>query len=147
MGEHRPDHLAMILVQYIGTTAAEKLTGFDPKPTVDVDSLESLRDMLAELGQMVPPLPYYYIIAAFGIIALLIHKWWFRPSFKGCTRLKNFGEGLKMFSPLIIYALVTPLLVKLTGDRFDAGQINLGNLGMALMAGITEEVIFRAIPG
>ena len=89
---------------------------------------------------------YFYVgiaslFAAF--LVLLIHKWWFKPEFKGCLKIEKPDACIKLSAVYMIYLAAGVLEIYLfsgfTGVTCDGA-------GMALMAGICEETAFRALP-
>ena len=82
------------------------------------------------------------VSAGMAFLALLIHKCWFRPEFSGCLTRRYFGLGLAFVAADIVYAVVG-----LFTEPCSMAGLTLNNLTMALAAGVTEEVIFRAVPG
>ncbi len=83
-----------------------------------------------------------FACAVGGFLALLIHKRWFRPEFRGCLRGAYLGEGLLMLAVPFVLIFGITLLGPLSTEG-----LTLRNISLALMAGVTEEVAFRGIPG
>ncbi len=81
------------------------------------------------------------------LVLLAIHKRWFYPEFDGTLKPgKDFGKWL-LFGFAVLLAIIIPdcLIILITGGHFAAPTLT--SVLTALMAGTTEEVIFRAIPG
>lgn len=79
-----------------------------------------------------------------GIVVLFIHKFWFRDEFKGCVR-KDYGD--RKFKWLVTFFVLFDLAAILC--TYLSSTIAIPTLEltfMALMAGIGEEVTFRALP-
>ena len=81
-------------------------------------------------------------LAAFGLLGLLIHKFHFRGEFSGNIQAKNFGMGMLLILPTMIF-VVTNLL------EADMSALTPGRVLLALAAGmgpgIMEEVTFRGL--
>ena len=94
-----------------------------------------------------PQEPILYIsmtISAF--IMLAIHKRWFYPEYEGSFSFDNrFGKWL-IVTIAILLALIIPdfIIMTVTGTNFVAPSIK--SILVALVAGTTEETIFRGIP-
>lgn len=83
--------------------------------------------------------------AALGaVVALLIHRAWFSPEFKGCIRIPKLAEKDLKIGFLCFAAFV--LLIDLVGFFGNEIVFTLPNLGIALMAGIGEEMFVRVLP-
>lgn len=94
-----------------------------------------------------PQEPILYIsmtISAF--IMLAIHKRWFYPEYEGSFSFDNrFGKWL-IVTIAILLALIIPdfIIMTMTGTNFVAPSVK--SILVALVAGTTEETIFRGIP-
>ncbi len=84
------------------------------------------------------------VVAVTALIWLLIYKWWFSPDFTGFLKpsasLKNI---LMLCAPMIVYGLIVDLV-----SYFDGGMyfnVTLLKLTTCILAGIAEEVAFRAV--
>jgi membrane protease YdiL (CAAX protease family) len=94
-----------------------------------------------------PQEPILYIsmtISAF--IMLAIHKRWFYPEYESSFSFDNrFGKWL-IVTIAILLALIIPdfIIMTMTGTNFVAPSIK--SILVALVAGTTEETIFRGIP-
>jgi len=79
-----------------------------------------------------------------GICILFIHKFWFKDEFKGCFR-KDYGD--RKFRCMIIAFILFDLTVMLCS--FIGTELAIPTLKLtftAIMAGVCEEVTFRALP-
>ena len=77
---------------------------------------------------------------------LAIHKRWFYPEYEGSISFDNrFGKWL-IVTIAILLALIIPdfIIMTVTGTNFVAPSIK--SILVALVAGTTEETIFRGIP-
>lgn len=83
--------------------------------------------------------------SAFGaIIALIIHKAWFSPEFKGSIGIPKFhSRDLKIIYILFAVMTIGIDLIPLVGNK---AAFSFVSLGSALMAGIGEEMFVRALP-
>ena len=94
-----------------------------------------------------PQEPILYIsmtISAF--IMLAIHKRWFYPEYEGSFSFDNrFGKWL-IVTIAILLALIIPdfIIMTMTGTNFVAPSVK--SILVALVAGTSEETIFRGIP-
>lgn len=86
----------------------------------------------------------YYAGAVFGILGLIIHRLWFRTEFKGCFS-KNFFRGRDV---LICFAVAAAVIIgmDIAADVTNELEFTFTNLGIALMAGICEEMSIRVLP-
>ena len=84
-------------------------------------------------------------VAAGSLILLAVHKRWFAPEFEGCLTGKDLRPALL---PLALIALTIwiPSIIECAVDS-RLGAPTLDQFATALMAGVSEEVIFRGIPG
>lgn len=100
------------------------------------------------IGQIIDPdskscIPYVLLIVG-SLLYLLIHKFWFRPEFKGCL---NINRGSTRIFKIIIIAFAAQTVLDLANLFFTGAQVpNLISVIMALSAGFAEEVPFRGIP-
>lgn len=85
----------------------------------------------------------YLICAAFGVLALGLHKRWFYPEFEGCLIGGSFSDAAKFGIPFYIYMLLCIVMIPIFG-KFGAPTID--TVSMAMMAGFGEEVAFRGLP-
>ncbi len=83
--------------------------------------------------------------AAIGaVLALIIHKAWFRPEFKGSIRKLGFPSKDVKIAFLGFSAFV--LIIDVLGFIGHEIAFTIPNLGLALMAGIGEEMFVRVLP-
>ena len=85
-----------------------------------------------------------YIVASF--IMLAIHKRWFYPEFDGCLKVqKDLGKWLLVTAGLLLAMTLPDYIItlmqngKIVAPTFTALQTSL-------LAGVSEEVVFRAVP-
>jgi len=72
-----------------------------------------------------------------------LYKLWFRPDFKGTLTFKRFGKGfLIMLVPIALVCIINTIQSAQNGLTTQFGKA----LGMALIAGIGEEAMFRTTP-
>lgn len=83
--------------------------------------------------------------AAGALILLAIHKRWFYPEFEGCLPGRDFRPVLPALA-LMFAALWLPSVIQ-NAVEGALGMPTLATVSMSLMAGISEEVAFRGIPG
>lgn len=83
--------------------------------------------------------------AALGaVIALVIHKLWFAPEYKGSVGKPDFSAKDVLIAFAGFAALV--IIIDLLGFIGHDIAFTLPNLGLALMAGIGEEMFVRVLP-
>ena len=83
--------------------------------------------------------------AALGaVIVLVIHRLWFSPEFKGAVRVQGLGSKDVRIAFWCMAMLV--LIIDLLGFVGHEIKFTIPNLGLALMAGIGEEVSVRVLP-
>ena len=84
------------------------------------------------------------VLASLAMLA--IHKRWFYPEFDGNLKPgKDFGKWILIGFALLFVIIVPDCFIMLvTGGHFAAPTLT--SVLTALMAGTTEEVIFRAVP-
>lgn len=85
----------------------------------------------------------YFMIAA-SFLLLLMHKIWFRPEYKGSLPGKDM---LKWIGVSLIGLLAMTITDVVTIANNGIGRPSFKMLTIAVMAGITEEIIYRAVPG
>ena len=87
-----------------------------------------------------------YIGAAIGALILLaIHKRWFYPEFEGCLPGRDFRPALLPLALMFLGLWLPSVVEKAVNGTL--GAPTLATVSMSLMAGISEEVAFRGIPG
>lgn len=85
-----------------------------------------------------------YGAAVGAIIALVIHKAWFSPEFKGSIGIPKFrSKDIKYAYFLLTSVTVVIDLIPLVENGYSFSFVSLGT---ALMAGIGEEMFVRALP-
>lgn len=86
----------------------------------------------------------YFFGAAAGIIALVIHRLWFLPEFRGCFSKTLFRSK----DVLICFAVFAGIMLgsDIIGDLTEKTSFTLAGLGISLMAGICEEMAVRVLP-
>ncbi|ADL34517.1 CAAX amino terminal protease family protein [Butyrivibrio proteoclasticus B316] len=97
------------------------------------------------LGLPQEPILYISMVVS-AFIMLAIHKRWFYPEYEGSISFDNrFGKWL-IVTIAILLALIIPdfIIMTVTGTNFVAPSIK--SILVALVAGTTEETIFRGIP-
>ncbi|WP_026661941.1 CPBP family intramembrane glutamic endopeptidase [Butyrivibrio proteoclasticus] len=97
------------------------------------------------LGLPQEPILYISMVVS-AFIMLAIHKRWFYPEYEGSFSFDNrFGKWL-IVTIAILLALIIPdfIIMTVTGTNFVAPSIK--SILVALVAGTTEETIFRGIP-
>lgn len=83
--------------------------------------------------------------AAIGaVFALMIHKAWFKPEFKGSVGKPEFPSKEVKFLFLGFAAFI--LIIDVLGFIGNELAFTIPNLGLALMAGIGEEMFVRVLP-
>lgn len=86
----------------------------------------------------------YVGMAIIGILLYGVHKWWFRPEYKGSFS-KNFGN--KEVNRLFIIVAVVDLIVIIIGFMITGiASPAVAMLIKAIVAGVVEELAFRALP-
>ena len=79
--------------------------------------------------------------AVFAVIALLIHKLWFAPNYKGALSKDLLIKGILMLAPLFVCHGI--------GSLVSCAVLGFGNIGIAalraLAPGFGEEVMFRGL--
>lgn len=82
--------------------------------------------------------------AAGALLCLAIHRSWFRGEFDGSLKLKNFGLGMLLLLPSLLF-----FVTNLTEVNFKTltPAIILTAFGTALGPGVMEEVAFRGLAG
>lgn len=122
--------LALVLVQLIIGGILGGLAGFILANLTGISSISVM----------------YIAFAIAAFIMLAIHKRWFYPEFKGnIIGGKDFGRFM-LITVIILLAVILPDIVVMlsTGAKYAFPSIT--SLLTALMAGTTEEVIFRGVP-
>ncbi|MBE6042381.1 MAG: CPBP family intramembrane metalloprotease [Clostridiales bacterium] len=80
-------------------------------------------------------------VAVSALVALLLFKFWFRPSFEGCLSKDGLKEGLLMLLPFLVFHY--------TGSIVSCVTLGTGNVLIALLRatapGFGEEVMFRGL--
>lgn len=97
------------------------------------------------LGLPQEPILYISMVVS-AFIMLAIHKRWFYPEYEGSFSFDNrFGKWL-IVTIIVLLALIIPdfIIMTVTGTNFVAPSIK--SILVALVAGTTEETIFRGIP-
>ncbi len=90
------------------------------------------------------PNDYLFVgIAGMACLALLIYKLWFRPEYRGIL-FRGFARTLKLCPVILPYWLLICLPEFLDGNF--PKTFNLTVFSTALIAGFSEEVIFRGFP-
>ena len=85
-----------------------------------------------------------YSIASF--IMLAIHKRWFYPEFEGCLKTRN-GLGKWMLIALaVLLVIIVPDCIIMFVTKGNYAAPTWKSIQTSLSAGITEEIIFRAVP-
>ena len=85
---------------------------------------------------------------AAGLIVLGLYRWWFHPDFKGNLRLDGLPRGLAIAWPMYVYWLITFFMSVAAGVPANQRTVPLSApFGVALSAGVMEEVTFRGLPG
>lgn len=79
-----------------------------------------------------------------AVIALVIHKAWFSPEFKGAVGVPGFPSKDIMFGYLGFFAMI--IVMDLVGFIGHGVAFSMAILGNALMAGIGEEMALRVLP-
>ena len=81
------------------------------------------------------------MVAVVTLLALLIHKKWFAPNYKGMLTTKNLKMGLILLIPVIIAHWV--------GSFISIGAIGIGSIGLAFLRAFSpafgEEMMFRGL--
>lgn len=80
-----------------------------------------------------------------ALILLAIHKRWFYPEFEGCLPVRDSRPALPALV-LLLLALWVPSVIQ-NALEGALGAPTLSTVSMSLMAGVSEEVAFRGIPG
>lgn len=83
----------------------------------------------------------YYVSVIAGIVAALIYAWWFKAEYVGNIKGRT-KEGIKLALFALIYYVFLILQTLITG-KFAMTTVTF--LGIALSAGVCEEVVFRGI--
>ncbi len=81
-----------------------------------------------------------------GLILLALHYVWFSPEYNWGYKKENIAEGFKLLLPIVIYWVVNFTMYGFFAGRIPFGPVTLFELGSAVGAGITEEVVFRELP-
>ncbi len=107
--------------------------------------------ILGLIISLVTPLDYttaIYLGAAIGsFIVLAIHKRWFYPEFAGnILTTENLGKWILIAIAILAVIIIPDFIGSLIG-RTKLGSPTLASVLLALMAGTSEEVAFRAVPG
>ncbi len=91
------------------------------------------------------PITMGVIIASF--IMLAIHKRWFYPEFKGnLSTPENLRKWL-LFVVVVVVLIIIPDFSVMLATHGNMGIPSFASILLAIMAGTSEEVIFRAVPG
>ena len=99
------------------------------------------------VGFRAPQTALYVVAAICGFIMLAIHKRWFYPEFDSNIKpAADFGKWI-LVSFAILPAIIIPDLIIMLATKTNFAAPTLTSFGVALMAGTTEEIIFRAVPG
>lgn len=86
----------------------------------------------------------YYGAAIGGLLALLIHKWWFSPEYEGDLWGGDIRCGLYAGLLILVMIWIPSIVILITRGSLDAPTIS--TVGMSLMAGCCEEATFRGLP-
>ena len=87
----------------------------------------------------------YVAYAAAAFLMLAIHKRWFYPEFESNIRTDNLGRWL-LNGLGILLAIIVPDIIIMLVTKGNYAAPTLTTLHTSLMAGVTEEIIFRAVP-
>lgn len=82
--------------------------------------------------------------AAAALLCLAIHRSWFRGEFDGNLKLKNFGLGMLLLLPSLLFFVTN--LTEVNFKTLTPAAV-LTALCMALGPGVMEEVAFRGLAG
>ena len=86
----------------------------------------------------------YYGAAIGGLLAILIHKWWFSPEYEGDLWGGDIRCGL--YAGLLMLLVVWMPSIVVAFMRGSLGAPTVSTVGISLMAGCCEEAIFRGLP-
>ncbi len=84
-----------------------------------------------------------FAILITGLLALLIHKVWFKPELKGIL-FRGFLKTLRCCPVILLYWILVCLPDFIHGSF--PQTFNLHVLSISMTAGISEEIIFRGLP-
>ena len=87
----------------------------------------------------------YFAYAISAFIMLAIHKRWFYPEYEGSLKSTDLGRWM-LIAFVVLLAITVPdlIIMLIVGGNLAAPTVT--SVLSALVAGITEEIIFRAIP-
>ena len=81
------------------------------------------------------------MVALVSVLALLLHKLWFAPNYKGMLITKNLKAGLLLLIPFVIAHWI--------GSFLSISVVGVGSIGLAflhaLSPGFGEEMLFRGL--
>ncbi|MBO4456479.1 MAG: CPBP family intramembrane metalloprotease [Butyrivibrio sp.] len=85
------------------------------------------------------------VLASFLMLA--IHKRWFYPEFDGCLKFdKRLGRW--MLNALLVFVILSvPGIVSMLISKADFAMVSVKSMLVALVAGVSEEIAFRGVPG
>ena len=86
-----------------------------------------------------------FSIAVGALILLAIHKRWFYPEFEGCLPGRDFRPALLPLALMFLTVWLPSVIQDAAGGAL--GAPTLATVSTSLMAGISEEIAFRGIPG
>lgn len=102
---------------------------------------DGLGAIVSEINELIA----YVVAIAAGIIVMLLHKFHFRPELKSMASLSFFKDRSVMIVA-IVFVLIDIIIVSLDCARLGFVLPGLTPFFGALMAGVTEEVVFRVLP-
>jgi len=106
-----------------------------------IGNLESLFALFFDL--VTPDFGAAISVFLASLVFFGLYKLWFRPDFKGTLTFKRFGKGfLIMLVPIALVCIINTIQSAQHGLTTEFGKA----LGMALVAGIGEEAMFRTTP-
>ncbi len=86
----------------------------------------------------------FYAFSSF--IMLAIHKRWFYPEFEGCVNTRNNLVKWLLIGVAVLLIILVPDCIIMLATKGNYAAPTLKSLQTSLVAGITEEIIFRAVP-
>lgn len=87
---------------------------------------------------------YGFAVFALTIVMLFIHKFWFRPEYKGSFRMDLLKEK-SIVIPIIVYLVIDIILISTNWIEEGIQMPTLQILAISLMAGVGEEVCYRVV--
>ena len=88
----------------------------------------------------------YFMIPIAAFIMLAIHKRWFYPEFESNVYTKDLGKWMLISIALLLVTLIPDFAIML-GTKANLAAPTLLSVLTSLVAGTSEEVISRAVPG